>query len=606
VGEAGKLYENSPVSVCLNKKAAMLSDLTLYVERYDSRKSAWLPYSDNRTALLLEAFNNPNDYYGFDELLYGMVVNDDCRGHSVLVKRRSESNLAVVGFWVLPYECVELRNDKDNADGTKLVTYVRYYTPGSTHQDIPVSDTIIIRNGIDPSDQRSGFSPLRAQLREVCTDNEASTRMATVMRNGPDGFILSPKNESQIAPDQIKMAADMVNEYVRDRAGKFIPFPIGLDVYPTSIKPSDMDLSVLRSIPTDRICAALGGDPMAFGLPSTSKTYSNLEEALDALGNHCIIPTANRWARQWSRQVLPDFRLDPKMFRLAWSHNGVSWLADEKYERNEDTRKTFVAGIIDRAQAKEQMGLTPSKDDVGVTYFDLQARSRGALPISEASTTKRMISANVERLKVAGRVPALFKRATKANPQQAAHDALVRNMENSFADAFRDYKNGNLTSDQLKVRLNRAVYDYHRDMYVLGGESVGVTFSDAQVRQFAQIAADGQGQFLLNFLQDVEDGRYDDENGELKLDGSLRTRSDLYATRASASASQGFIDGSPNSEFYWTFGDKDHCPDCIEFESFSPYDASTVFTNPRQGDSVCLGNCGCYWVRDDGLEGFRL
>ena len=608
VREAGDLWANSPVSICINKKAGMMADLTLRVERWDERTGKWVPHSDERTRRLLRTFRKPNDFYGFREILWATILNDDCRGHSILYKRRNEIG-QVVGYWVLPYTKVSLESDTDNSGGTRLITYVRYYTPGGAQHDIPWSDCVMTRQGLDPSDQRSGLSPLAAQLREVCTDNNASNKMAALLQNGPTGFIVSPKASDKgpsLTVDQLKAVGSAINNMARDRAGKTIPLAYPVDITPTDFKPSEMDLGNIRAVPMDRICAALGGDPMAFGLPSTSKTYSNLEEALDALGNQTIIPTANRFAEQWGEVLLPDFGLDTDMFRLAWSHEGVSWLADETMERHEDARKSFIAGITDRYQAKIGVGVEPAESDKGVTYFDLQARARGVLARadSERKETPKALMIAWGRLNKNRRPPIEAKRA--ANTSQLTHDRLIREMERRGMDVFSQFNAGAIDADKLQRELNEIIYDVHRSMYRLGIQSAGGTPTDAALDQFARIAVDGQQQYLLNFIGDVQTGRYDDDNGAIDLDGSLKTRWGLYATNASGSASFGFVEGSPaNSFFDWQIdAAAENCEDCIALSDLGPYPKELVGAVPRSGETVCLGNCKCRLIRSDGIPGF--
>lgn len=613
VAEAGDTWTNSVVSICLNRKSSMLNDLTLTVQRWSEKKQAWEEYSDVRTAQVLKTFRKPNDYYSLSELIYATTLNDDCRGHSVMVKRRNLTG-QVIGYWILPYTNVQLMSDRDNPDGTKLITYVRYSTIGGAQQDIPIADCVIVRQGIDPRDGRSGLSPLLAQLREICTDNEAGTRMAGLLRNGPDGIIVSPKTEVvKSTVEQFKQLAEKLNNMIRDAVGRTTPIMFPVDVNHTSLKPSDMDLGNLRRVPVDRICAALGGDPMAFGLPSESKTYNNLEEAMDALGNMTIIPAAARWCEQWSRQILPDFNLDPEMFRLAFIPAGCYWLRDETLERDKNTRENFTAGILTLAEAREQIGVPSSDADKGVNYFTLQALARGpALPSDAQKKTirpdiLRMAAANIERLEKLGRMPGVIVRKpnNKGAAAQAQHDRLIAEMERDMLKAFRSYGDGRLAMAQLQEKQNALIYDFHRAMYRLGYQTGGGTPTDEMLDVYAQLVTDGQSGYMLGFLDDIANGRYNDDDGKLDVDGPLKTRTGLYSLQSSSSASAGFVQGSPDDEeFDWTLGPTEHCEDCLYISGLGPFDKETIFTNPRKGDTVCLGNCACRWVRSDGLSPF--
>jgi hypothetical protein len=479
-----------------------------------------------------------------------------------------------------------------------------------------VDDVLMVRNGIDPKDTRCGLSPLYAQLREVSSDNEASNWLASLLRNGamPSAFLnpkVPPASGQAPTSDQMRGVRDLVNESIRDARGQAVLIPMPMDITPATFNPKDMELGKIRAMPTDRLCAALGGDPMAFGLPSESKTYSNLGEAMDALGNLTILPTLKDWAAQWSEKMLPMFGLDPEIYRYWWDTSDVTWLSDDKYDRDENTRENWMAGGLDLFRFKEEIGETPEKSDKGVNYFTMQA---AAQPMPEAPKKQglsdwaiKMGAANIARLEKHGRTPSPIKHKIKSDTAaQSAHNRNINQMDRVMMQAFDDYKNGRLNMVDLKERLSAAIYDTHRKQYRLGIQVGGGTPTTEELDKFATTATDLQQQYLQGFLDDVENGRYDDADGVLDLDGALRQRTGMYGNNTSASASAGFIQGSPEGdEFGWEFGDAEHCEDCIYIHSLSPFDKETMFTHPREGDTRCLSNCKCKLARvSDGLAPF--
>ena len=608
VAEAGDLWTNSAVSICLKRKAAMKSELVLRLGQWNAKEQKYVRVEGPQADQALAPFNRPNGYYTWSSLQEAIQLSYDCRGHAFVYKNRDEQG-RVVGLYYLPHYAVRIETDSSE----QLVTGYKYMVPGGGERFIAFADVLMIRQGIDPRDMRCGLSPLQAEAREIAADNSAANRMGALLVNGMDGTIVSPKAQTDNATplDALRQIMDKLNQAVRDRLGmaSFVPVPVDIGRYGYS--PKDFEFAKIRAIPTDRICAAMGADPMAFGLPSESKIYNNLEQALDALGRNAILPEAKSWAEQMSYSMLPEFRLDPSIYRYYFDKSEVTWLADETDQLHDRNREDFMAGIIDLFTAQSQIGLKPEAASKGVTYFDLQAKSRGPAVPSDAQKkslrddTLRMGAANVDRLTKAGRVPGsvVTKRVTSA-AAQAQHDKYVKRMESDFASAFSKYKAGTFNADELQEALNQSIYDIHRAQYKLGYQTAGGTPTDELLDAYAQIAVDGQQQFLLNFIGDVQDGRYD-KDGELNLDGALKTRSNLYAYNSSGSASFGFVEGSPDdSEFDWNTTSGESCEDCIYLSELGPYVKETVFATPRSGDTVCLGECECELVRSDGRVGF--
>jgi len=613
--EAGELWSNSVVSICINRKATMMADCGLIIQQYDSAKDKWSKATGPAVKSALNIWRRPNAYYNFTALINAIELSAECRGQYFLYIRRSNSGQPI-GFWYLPHTWVSVESTQDNAGGEKLITHYRYTIPGAGQIDLSVDDVLMVRNGIDPKDTRCGLSPLYAQLREVSSDNEASNWLASLLRNGatPSTFInpkVPPASSQAPTPEAMKSIRDLVNESIRDARGQAVMIPYPVDLSPATFNPKDMELGKIRAIPTDRLCAAMGGDPMAFGLPSESKTYSNLGEAMDALGNMTVLPTLKDWAAQWSEKMLPMFGLDPEIYRYWWDTSDVTWLSDDKYDRDENTRKNWMAGGLDLFRFKEELGETPDKADVGINYFTMQAASQ---PISETPKKQglsdwaiRMGAANIARLEKHGRTPSPVKHKIKSDTAaQSAHNRNINQMDRVMMQAFDDYKAGRLNMVDLKERLSAAIYDTHRKQYRLGFQVGGGTPTNEELDRFATTVTDLQQQYLQGFLDDVENGRYNDADGVLDLDGALRQRAGMYANNTSASATAGFVQGSPDdAEYTWKLGVAEHCPDCEYIATLSPFDKETMFTHPREGDTRCLSNCKCQIVRDsDGLAPF--
>lgn len=398
--EAGPLYDNGVVLPAINWKAGAIGEATLRVRQFDASKQTW-DYANERGAVadLLSAFRNPNDYYDGLTMWQGVQLSWDTRGNSYLYIRKGNSGRPV-GFYWIPHFNIRPLADVDNADGTKLVT--RYeYTPFNGPMQYKRLDEILqFRHGIDPRDPASGLSPLAAELRDICLDNEVSTWLASVVRNGATpGAIISP--DASVGPTEYTLKqkndlADLWDTFTADKRGKAFFSPLPIDVTIPTWSPQQMELGALRDVPMVRIMAALGLDPMVLGFSSEKQTFANKEQAIDDAGKRTVLPTMRRWANQASHKILPMFNLDPAIYQLWWDTTGVSWLVDDVLAKNKSVREDYKAGVIDRFTAKTESGRPTDDEDKGV-----YASAASAIdPIDSEDAADAAKAANLKALAV--------------------------------------------------------------------------------------------------------------------------------------------------------------------------------------------------------------
>lgn len=385
--EAGDVWLNAVVMPALSLKASAINECRLCVEKFDGKK--WDETTDAGAQRLLGCLAEPNDDYDGAYLWGGQVLSDDVRGNGFWIKRQDNIG-RLAGFRWVPQFAITPSSTLNNADGMKFLTHYVYTPGGGGTQQFLMPETVVhIRHAMpDPRDPRLALSPLNAVLREICTDNELATWEASITRQGAVTQLLSPKVDVGKSPNESQkiQLRDMINRYIRDKRGVADITPLPLDVIKIGMTPAEMDIEARRAGPTARLCAALGGDPMAFGLPSPNKTYSNYAEAIDALGKRAIIPAMQRWARQVGHQCFkdPGIELDPKLYRLKWDTCAVSWLQDETDNLHERVRSDFNSNLIDRARAKELIGEPALPDDVGVYAWMLKPVPVAPTPAKQA------------------------------------------------------------------------------------------------------------------------------------------------------------------------------------------------------------------------------
>ena len=615
--EAAPYYNNPVVAIGASKIGAMIGEAYLGIEVKNAKTGEWEKDTGVRTNVM-RAIRKPNEYQTWEQIEQAMALAWVVFAEVYLFVRRNELD-QVIGFLWIPNNRIAPMSDRYNPDNTKLITYFEYTPPGGSVVEIPEKDVLYIRRGIHPADTKRGFSPVMQCVREMVLWNDTATRQAANTRNIAQGKIIYPKaSESSIkpTPDQVGQSRNIINELVRDRSGKTLMLPFEVGMADLTLDPSKLELDKLSQKSIDIICAAMGGDPMAFGLPSASKTYSNLAESLDALGKQTVLPMLSSWAPAFSRLILPQFGLPVDLYRLWYDTSNVSWLQDETESEQARHRENFKVGGMSVASFKSKIGETPNKGDETRDYFSIQAESSPVPPVPQSNSVsgascgcgavsqwaKDLVARDAKTRRMTGRVQINAVQAKQPNTKQSAHDKRIAKAKQTLLDLTEKNQSGQLDSDAYKEAFSDELRSLHADMYRIGRELAGKAATDEEAEQIGLQVADLEQTFLQGLVVDLADGKYEG------ITPALDQRLGMYASKGSSSASLGFVDGSEQEEeFYWDMNGsvEAHCQDCPYLEANSPYMKDTLYATPRDGSTPCLSNCRCRLVRSsDGQTGF--
>lgn len=324
--EAGLLWENSTALSGMTWIANNFVEAPLTVFRdVDGKAQSVEPHP------FTELMASPNADYDSAYLFGGTVLSLIADGNAFYRVIRNGLG-EPVELWYVPHWQI---NPRWKADGSEFISDYVYRING---KDYPVEkrDIIHLRHGIpDPRNPRRALSPLSAVLREVCTDNEASTLTAALLRNPAyPSMILSPKADmkppTQDQRDDVKRQLGQING---DRAGSvgFLPFP--MEIQKNSFSPAELAIDKVVRLPVAKICSALNIDPMVLHLPSENKTYANYGESVKAAYGSCLIPMQKSIGRQLKRQ-LPEMFADGEYPGFDYEHVlALSEDENDKYKR---------------------------------------------------------------------------------------------------------------------------------------------------------------------------------------------------------------------------------------------------------------------------------
>lgn len=194
-----------------------------------------------------------------------------------------------------------------------------------------------------------------------------------------------------------------------------------------------------------------------------------------------------------------------------------------------------------------------------------------------------------------------------AKPTNKVFARLAGSTASKMASLANRLANGDLSPDEWGDAFHALLADGHSQSWLLGASRGGrdVDGLGELARRYGQHSADTETEWLQRFINDLEDGRYLDDEGNLRT-SAVNARSRLYVGKFRGTANQSFLDASGFDESYeWLMTGLEHCDDCPRLAALSPYRADELFTVPGQGDTECLGNCTCILVRlSDGVRGF--
>ena len=300
-------------------------------------------------------------------LFWGWVIQDyKLFGNTYLRKIRSTTRGVVTALQFLPQDMV-----RPVGNGTNPLTHYVYTTDGRSF-DIPVSDIIHIRYNRDPQDIRLGRSPVMAVLREIATDNTASTTAYGLLANGAmPSLIVGPDAKDQtvdISIDDARQVKRQLHEDLTgDGSGGIVVMTGAYKLDRVSLTPSELALDSVRRVPEERICSALGINPMVLGLGSglERSTYSNYERAQQAAWEDGMVPLLRTLADAITADLLPEYPETQEGDFIQYDLETVRALADDLAAEAERAERLYKAGIIDRAEAKRIAGLEAVPEDEG-------------------------------------------------------------------------------------------------------------------------------------------------------------------------------------------------------------------------------------------------
>lgn len=305
---------------------------------------------------LTALIRRPNRFYSTEVLWAATALSYLLAGNAYWLIVR-DGNGRPVELWWAPHWSIE---PKWPADGSAFIS--RYdYSPGGPTQQLNPEDVVHFRHGLDPNNPRLGLSPIAAVLREVFMDIEASNFVASLAKNiGVPGVVVAPKEGKISVGDVQQVKAWLKEAFTGDSRGEPLVMGAPTDVHQYGFNPQQMDLSAVRDVAEERVCAAIGINVAVVGFGSGNqsiKVGATLAEMRRLAWVNGVLPILRVFAGEISRSLLPAF---PGRGRLeaGFDLDRVAALVEDDATRANRWDTMVQGGWAEVAEAREGMGLT--------------------------------------------------------------------------------------------------------------------------------------------------------------------------------------------------------------------------------------------------------
>ena len=320
---------------------------------------------------ILPLLANPQPNLAPSRFWSNVITDYKIYGNAYIRKLRSSVNGPVIGLQFLPSQQVQ-----PVGNNTEPIVAYNYVVDGNPYAIKP-DDIIHIAYGRDPEDYRLGRSPLMSTLREVATDNVASSTAYGLMKNsGMPSLMVGPDATDQtvdVSDDDLRtLKKRLQDSFTGENNGSIAVMSGPFKMEKVSFSPSDMALDSVRHTPEERITSALGLNCLVLNLSAglQNSTYSNLQEATQSAWNNGVIPLLRVFAESITQNLLDEYPESVFGDFFDWDLSEISALKDDDYKEAQKAELLFKAGIIDRAEAKRMIGYEYNPTDEQIYHPD--------------------------------------------------------------------------------------------------------------------------------------------------------------------------------------------------------------------------------------------
>jgi HK97 family phage portal protein len=248
------------------------------------------------------------------------------------------------------------------------------YQPDAQHEALalPVEDVLHLRLELDPDDPTRGRTPLRAVLKHVFTDEEATEFCNALLRNFANPAVV-------FTPDAAAAAGGLTQEsvekakagYMQRMGGTHRGEPLFLTapwkVHTPAFSPQQMLLDKLQELPESRVCSAMGVPPIMayFQIGLAHATYSNADQFQEGFVKNTLVPYWALVQEQYTFDLIPEFYGEDAEEEVRFDLTEVGALQEDEGQKVERYTKAILGGWAHPNEGRRAIGLPDwAKGDV--------------------------------------------------------------------------------------------------------------------------------------------------------------------------------------------------------------------------------------------------
>lgn len=192
-------------------------------------------------------------------------------------------------------------------------------------------------------------------------------------------------------------------------------------------------------------------------------------------------------------------------------------------------------------------------------------------------------------------------------PTQSDWNRFARGAGRRARRLVEKYADETITAQEFGDQFRDLLADRHGRAGYMGRRRGGDDWDfDDDDREFGEVIADGEEEFLSQFVLDLALGRYRNGKGEPDVE-AINRRAQLYVRKLRGTSNEAFAGTVALDDLVeWIRGSGDTCVSCRTWAEGGPYAPEDLPAYPGDGKSECLTNCNCRLRRQsDRREGFR-
>jgi HK97 family phage portal protein len=387
---------NSVVAACLGWFVDTMPEAKLVVKKLTTEGEEVVP-----THKVYELISKPNPSAGYlwRDILGAIAVSQKLDGNAYL-RYRFNGMAQVVALEYIPASNCE---PVEAAYGSGL-SYYRV-TVGGKVENVPINEIAHFRVGIDPRNTLKGFCAFKSVQRSILTDNEAEVYNHVILRNlGVLGWMISPNGDFAIdekSAEHIK--AQFVQQFTGEDRGKPFVASGPIKVEAVGHTPDKLQVTEIRKVPAQRICAVFRLSPLVVGVDMDRSTFSNMKEAREAAVESANCPMWTQIAEVLTGSLRELKVLKPDEF-VDFDLSTVRALQEDEDAKHKRAQDNYRWGVWMRSESRAYTNKTSTPDD-DIYFTDIQAANSQTKLMADAQAKSQERSLILRSLETTDDLP---------------------------------------------------------------------------------------------------------------------------------------------------------------------------------------------------------